>query len=288
MKIHNLPKLVKDWGDLEAAGIPLEPLGNRIGIDPRNPGTGLTIRVGRDRWRNQICELKNGRFAYVLSIFVRRNDPGKTIIRECWISPPWVDTNIEWLEDPREEGQHPWWYKIPSDTEHFAREKVLNHRMHGGLSKGDIREGLLLAVGGCPPETYKDHDEVTVTFTIMDQWDCEHSATLQMRINRRPPRAKAITKRTRGPLLSRRDVIAPARSSIAPPVPTAESNKKNAEAIRSSLDKVNRFNSERKHAELPIGPKTGSTRAQNWGSGSPQVDFGTNKICVDPHMAKKP
>lgn len=257
MKIHNPAKLVKDWADLEAAGIPLDPFENRVGIDPRDPSTALTIRAGRNRWRSQIYELNNGRFAYVLPLFVRRNHPGKTIIRECWISPPWPDTDIELLEDPKEEGRHPAWYNFPSDSDHFWREKVLNHRIHCNLSRGDIREGLLLAVGLPPPETYKNHDEVTVTLTILDEWDWEHRAKLQMQINRLPRRAKAINKSTRGPLLSRRDVIAPRPGLKAPPSPTAESRKRDAEAIGSILDGVDRFTSESKHAKVSVGPKTG-------------------------------
>ena len=206
-------ELLKHWHELEAAGIPLEPLENRVGIDPRKSGAGLTIRAGRDRWRSQIWELPNGCFGYVLPVFVRRDRPGKTIICDCWISPPWVETSIAWLEDPREEGQHPGWYDLPGDMERFARERVLNHRMHGFLSKGDIREGLLLAVGPRLPETYKHNDEVIITFTVLDRWDCEHSAKLPMRINRRAAQPKPSVRNKRGSLFSRRDVI-PERKAV--------------------------------------------------------------------------
>jgi hypothetical protein len=91
MTIRDFGALMRQWSELEAAGIPLEPLENRVGIDTRASGAGLTIRVGRDRSHGEIRELKNGSFAYILPVFVRRNLPGKTIIRDSWIEPPWPE-----------------------------------------------------------------------------------------------------------------------------------------------------------------------------------------------------
>jgi len=203
MTIRDFGTLARLWYDLEAAGIPLEPLEKRVGIDTRNRGSALTIRAGRDRWRSVIRELRNGLFAYILPVFVRRDRPGKTIIRDSWISPPWMDTEIELLGDPKEEGRHPDWYTFPGDTEHFFREKVVNHRVNCNLFHGDIREGFLLAVEVRPPETCKDHDVITVTYTVLEQWDCEHSAKMQMRMNRRPTRVETSPESKRGDLNSR-------------------------------------------------------------------------------------
>jgi hypothetical protein len=218
--------LAQQWRDLEAAGIPLAPLENRVGVDARTLGSGLTIRRGRDAWRSEIRELKNGRFAYILPVFIRRDRPGKTIMRDSWIDAPWPGASIELLEDPKDDGQHPSYYSFPGDSEHFAREKVLNHRVNCVLSCGDIREGLILAIGLRPPDDYKNHQQIEMTFGILDQWDCEPLTKLQMRLNRLATHAKAVTKSARGPLFSRRDVIAPARSLVTLPEPTEESRKK--------------------------------------------------------------
>jgi hypothetical protein len=201
MAIRDFGALARQWRDLEAAGIPLEPLENRVGVDARSSGSGLTIRRGRDAWRSEIRELKDGRFAYILPVFIRRDRPGKTIIRDSWIEPPWLDTNVEWLEDPRDEGRHPAWYNFPGDTERFAREKVVNHRINCVLSRGNICEGLLLGVGLRPPEAFNNHQQIEITFGILDQWDCEPLAKLQMRMNRRPTRAKQINRSARGALV---------------------------------------------------------------------------------------
>lgn len=254
MSKHDFTALVQEWRDLEASGTPLEPLEHRVGADARISGSGLTIRRGRNAWRSEVRELKHGRFAYILPVFIRRDHPGKTIIRDCWISPPWMDNEIEWLEDPKEQ-DHRCWYSFPGDTEHFLRERVVNHRINCNLSRGDIREGLLLAVGVPPPETIKNRDEITVTFNILDQWDCEHSAKMQMRMNRLPARVEESRKPTRGPLLSRRDVIAPARSLKAPPNPTAEDLKKRAETNGRGFEALTRCVSEYEHAQTQRGRK---------------------------------
>jgi hypothetical protein len=212
MEIPDFGALMREWQDLEAANIPLEPVENRVGFGTRNRCAGLTISIGRDRWNSEIRDLKNGCFAYILPLFIRRDLPGKTIIRDSWIEAPWPGATIEFLEDPKDEGRHPGYYCFPGDTEQFAHKGVLNHRLNGVLSRGDIREGLLLAVGARPPETYKNHSKIEVTFGLLDQWEVTHVAKLQMQINRPTTPVKDIHNHPRGPLLSRRDKIDPARS----------------------------------------------------------------------------
>ena len=145
MPIHDVRRLAQHWTDLEAASIPLEPPEYRVGLDVRNLGAALTITPGRDHWRSEIRELKNGRFAYIVPVFIRRDRPGKTIIRDVWIAAPWRDF-IELLADPKE-GPHPAYYAFPDDAESFPRKDVLNHRLHCVLARGDIREGLILGSG---------------------------------------------------------------------------------------------------------------------------------------------
>ena len=244
--------LARHWSELEAAGIPLEPLEERVGLDTRKRGAGLTIRRGHDGWRSEIRELKDGRFAYILPIFIRRDHPGKTIILDCWISPPWLDTNVALVDDPNE-GNHPGYYNLPHETERFVRERVLNHRINCTLSRGDIREGFLLAVGLRPPEAYAKNQLIEVTVGVLDQWDVEHSAKVQARMNRLPARQKEIYKSTRGPLFSRRDEI-----PTEPPwhLRTAlpkKSLKEEKEAFRGIYEEMARIHAKHKHAKAPVG-----------------------------------
>ncbi len=255
MANRDVSQLVTEWNVLEAAGVPLEPLNCRVGIDTKKPGTGLTVRAGRDRWRSEIRELKNGAFAFIVPVFIRRDRPGKTIILDAWIGTPWPDGSIDWLDDPRQEDQHPGYFNLPGDTERFLRGEVLNERLiNCVLSRGDIRSGLLLAIGSRPPDVYKHRDVVPITLAVVDQWDDEHRVTLQARMNRRPAQAKAVTRSTRGSLLARRDVIAPNRQYVAPRESSAESRKKEAADYRWLLEDIARFQSKH-NAGLPIAPK---------------------------------
>ena len=87
----------------------------------------------------------------------------------------------------------------------------------------------IFAPGCCWPSgharrTYGDNDLVSITLTVVDQWDCEKKVTLQMKMNRRPTRAKAIHTSTRSPLLSRRDGITEARSLVTRCEPAEDSH----------------------------------------------------------------
>jgi hypothetical protein len=87
---------------------------------------------------------------------------------------------------------------------------VLNHRMKCILSLGDIREGLLLAVGKVrPPEIYRDGEIIPIRFSILDQWDGEASVTFKLPLVRDRHRANEIRRSKRGPLFSHPDYIAP-------------------------------------------------------------------------------
>jgi hypothetical protein len=254
MPNHDVHQLVQNWIDLEAASIPLEPPEYRIGFDARNSGAALTIRRGRDRWRSEIRELKNGRFAYIVPVFIRRDRPGKTIIRDAWIAAPWPDF-IELLADPKD-GPKAADYAFPDDAESFPREDVLNHRLHCVLARGDIREGLLLALGSCPPDEFKNQSKIQVTLGILDQWDQEHPAKLELTLNRLPPRAKPMITSTRGPLLSRRDILPSSPPLVAPRDPTAETRKKDAAADRRTPEDVVHVRYKHKRAKMPADGKT--------------------------------
>jgi len=251
---HDVRQLMQNWIDLEAASIPLEPPEYRVRFNARNSGTALTITLGRDHWRAEIRELKSGRLAYILPIFVRRDRPGKTIIRDAWIAAPWPDS-IELLGDPKE-GSKPAYYTFPDDAERFSRKEVLNHRLNRVLARGDILEGLLLGLGSCPPDGFKDQNKIQVMFGILDQWDDEPTVELEMKIRRLPPRAKPVITSTRGPLLSRRDILPSSTPLVAPHDPTAETRKKEAASGHRISKDVMREQSKSKRAKMRADGKT--------------------------------
>ena len=254
MASRDVQQLVADWNALEAAGVPLEPPELRVGCDTQTSGVGLTIKSGRGHWRARIRELKGGRLAYILPIFVRRDRPGKTVIRDAWIAAPWPDT-VELIEALKE-GAKPAYYAFPGDAEIFQREDVLNHRLRCVLARGEIREGLLLGLGSCPPDGFKDQSKIQVSFGILDQWDIEHPAKLEMKINRLPTQAKQVMTSTRGPLLSRRDILPSSSPLDAPQDPTAESRTGEIADDQSTPKDVVREQSKPARAKMPADGKT--------------------------------
>jgi len=254
MAIRDVQQLVKDWIDLEAAGVPLEPPELRVGYDAQNSGAALTIKPGRDHWRARIRELKGGRLAYILPIFVRRDRPGKTVIRDAWIAAPWPDA-VELIGDLKE-GAKPAYYAFPGYGEIFQREDVLNHRLHCVLARGENREGLLLGLGSCPPHKFKNQSKIQVTFGILDQWDIEHTAKLEMNMNWLPTQAKPVITSTRGPLLSRRDILSSSPPLVASHDPTAESRTGETADGQSTPKAVVREQSKHERAKLPADGKT--------------------------------
>jgi hypothetical protein len=218
--IRDFGALAQQWRNLAASGIPLEPPEYRVGLDARSSRTGLTIRSGGDAWRSGIRELKNRSFALIVSVFIRRDLPGRTNIRRCRIELPWP-AGVVLLEPPTDVRRIRSSYSFPKDTDFFACKDVLNHRLNCVLSRGDVREGLLLYVGWQLPDTYKNGDKIQIAVTLVDQWDHPHTANLQVPIHRLPTRAKAIKKRARVPLFPPGDEVGPI-FSVEPQRPTVE------------------------------------------------------------------
>ena len=160
MIINSRKKRLAAWDALEKAGIPLESPEYRVGL--KSDG-GLTIRqMILPYEESEIRELRNGRVAYVLPVFMRRDRPGKTVVREITLHAPW-DDSIEWLREgqKRNRGWYTFSRKIPQQ---YARSSVVNHRFRCTLAPGDIREGLLLGVGRVrPPENYRDGEIIPIS-----------------------------------------------------------------------------------------------------------------------------
>ena len=216
MATHRPGRLIEDWHEIEDAGIPLEPTKFRVGVRPNN---GLTIRqFPTPYYEAKIRELDDGRVAYVMPVFIRRDEPGKTIVREWTLHVPW-DESVEWLEE--DERRNRGWYAFSRDycppKHEYPRNMVLNHRMLCSLSRGDIREGFLLAEGrNRPPETYHDGEIIPIRFSILDQWDCHPSVTFQLPLVRNRNLLNQTPRGKRKPLFSCPDRIAPVEKREAP------------------------------------------------------------------------
>jgi hypothetical protein len=204
MAIHRFSRLAEDWRELEGAGIPLEPVDFRVGLDSR----GLLIRHEPHPYEyGYVREIQLGRITYMVPVFIRRDAPGKIIIRNCTLCAPWDDF-IELLDE--DTGKNAGWYAFSEGKHEYPRDMVLNHRVTGTLSRGDIRAGVLLGIGRVsPPEKYRSGDKIPIILTIFDQWDRELPAVFELPLTRCPKPPNQIAKRKRPSLLSCRDVAAP-------------------------------------------------------------------------------
>lgn len=209
MRADTYSQLVKDWGELEAAGIPLEPFEYRAGIDHRRAGDELIIKQEFGDWVGEIRELKNFYFNVILPVFILRNLPGKTIIRDMWLDPPpWDASSIEWLGDPAEEAKSGEFYSLPRCEYKYPRKIVLNHRIRRVLSRGDILEGLLLGVGfGRPPETYPHKAMINIKFNVLDQWEKVHPVDFELPLYRCLIAPKPLRDKARVPLFTSEELV---------------------------------------------------------------------------------
>ncbi len=204
MKIYDFEELLDHWRELEAGGIPLEPMQYRAAIDRRNSGRGLVIEQHGELASNTIFEIENNSVGYILDPFILCDLPGKTIIMHWELEIPWEESLFHCLPDPTEDGPKDALYSFPGKRPlQYPREMILNHRMCGKcvLRRGDILQGMLLGVGYAPiPKTYKHGAEIQIILKIIDQWGWTHSApfriwldqsvTLERQIQKRGMRAK--------------------------------------------------------------------------------------------------
>jgi hypothetical protein len=135
MTIHRLGRLVENWRELEDADIPLEPLEFRQGVKPNG---GLTIRQMPTDYNEAVIREIEGRVAYVMPVFIRRDEPGRTIIRNCTLHVPW-DDSVEWLDQDKKINRG--WYA-------FSRVYPPRYFVSGGASgRRGCGDCLFSAVG---------------------------------------------------------------------------------------------------------------------------------------------
>lgn len=195
----------KEWIELQTAGIPLAPHAERVGIDLPDTGEELLIRKSTEYAPIEIRELPSGFFGYILPILIRRDAPGKTILRSVRLSTPGVYTYVEPIDHPMGDRHHPDYYAFPGQAERIPLEYVINDRLRNlTLRRDECIEGLILALGMCPPGNDR---KVPIQVAITDQCDEEHTAVLQVPIRLRRARVQAPVTRPRRDLLSKCDTI---------------------------------------------------------------------------------
>src|SRR5215467_6174283 len=101
--------------------------------------------------------------------------------RAIELRAPWVDSQFEWLEDPREIRGDAYNYRFPGKAAlELPRDQTLNHvLLEGGILKpGCPRAGWLLGVGSPMPENLRHGARVQIAFAIIAYDHNEYSETI--------------------------------------------------------------------------------------------------------------
>ena len=148
MRIHRPDRFIKAWRELEEASIPLEPEALSAGLER---SYGLTMRHEPYSYDvGYVREIRRCRVAYMVPVFIRRDEPGKTIIRKCTLQSPW-DDSIKWLVEDKEKNAG--WYTFSEESyprkDEYPRDMILNHQMIGSLRHGTFERGCFWAWEQC-------------------------------------------------------------------------------------------------------------------------------------------
>jgi hypothetical protein len=186
-------KFKKQWAELEVLRVPLEPPEFRCASRVRGFAGELFVE-GHDLACSRAIDLGNYLIAYLMDVRIINRLSGTVHILDSWLQLPWADSRFHWLPDPAEHVPPEEVYKFPSDSPlWYPRAMVLNHRLQQPLRRGGVREGLLLGLGSAPiPQDIRNGTEIEATLILVDQWDCSHSAKLELLVDRTASERKRV------------------------------------------------------------------------------------------------
>jgi hypothetical protein len=191
--IHNFRR---HWAELEAAGVPLGPLKSRWRRGGHDFDEELLMEQQGELAGNCIVESDSHFICYILDVRVVSRLSGGPRILEPRLLLPWIDDRFEWLPDPAEKHPSGPLYAFPGKSPlEYPREIVLNHRIGRPLSRGAVRQGLLLGLGWAPiPKAFRHGAEIDVTLSFIDQWSREHSQTFVLWLDRSASWSKPVRR----------------------------------------------------------------------------------------------
>jgi hypothetical protein len=134
-----------------------------------------------------VFDLWDGRAGYIIDLIVTNQMSRPFSCRDIELRTPWVDSQFEWLPDPREMGNDPHNYRFPGKAAlELSRDLVLNHVLLGGgiLKPGCPKRGWLLAIGGPMPADLRHGQSVAMTLAIIAHDHAEYSATINLWVER--------------------------------------------------------------------------------------------------------
>jgi hypothetical protein len=150
-------------------------------------------------YTTMVFDLPGGLAGYVIDLIITNQTSRPIRCRYIELRPPWVDSEFEWLPDPREMGGDSHNYHFPGKGAlDLLRDQVLNHVLLGGgiLKPGGCpRQGLLLGIGSPMPENLRHGAWVDITLTIIAYDHNEYSETITLWVDRSTKREQKSSRK---------------------------------------------------------------------------------------------
>jgi hypothetical protein len=116
------------------------------------------------------------------------NDTGRPIyLRDFELELPWIDPLFCLLPDPRLRDEESQTYRFYGTKIEFPRSIVINRFVPGStrFPKGGLVAGLVLSRGPeAIPNRYKHGEILDVKFSVVDQYDNRHSASVSVYVDK--------------------------------------------------------------------------------------------------------
>jgi len=136
----------------------------------------------------RVFDLPDGRAGYVIDLIITNQTSRPIRCRDIELRSPWVDSQFEWLPDPRKVRGDPYNYRFPGKAAlELPRDLTLNHVLLGGgiLKPGGCpRQGWLLGIGSPIPENLRHGAWVDITLAIIAYDHNEYPETITVWVDR--------------------------------------------------------------------------------------------------------
>ena len=179
MRKANSTHLAASLREMDAVGIPVDLSVAELDVEIEQVG-GVHDTM--------VFDLRDGRAGYVIDLIITNQMSRPVRCRDIELRPPWVDSEFEWLRDPREMGGDPYNYRFPGKAAlELPRDLALNHVLLGGgiLKPGGCpRQGWLLGIGSPMPENLRHGAWVEITLAIIAYDHNEYPETITLWVDR--------------------------------------------------------------------------------------------------------
>ena len=180
-------KISASLREMAAAGIPVDfPVAElEVEIEVEIEQVGAVCDT-------MVFDLPDRRAGYMIDLVIINQTSRPIPFRDVELRPPWPNSEIQWLPDPKDMGRSPSIYRFPGKGAlELPRDVVMNHILFRRqiLRPGYPVQGFLVGIGNPKPEKLLlggllecrlaivgyDHPEYvqTISLTVDPVWKCE-------------------------------------------------------------------------------------------------------------------